>query len=180
LQDRGQQQVDISVRSVNGGAAIAVSMSVMLLLSACSGEITPERAAAAYPPEPVIFPPQPVVPQVGNSPGGVRTALVRWFSEDGYKDFQVEALAEHAKIESGFRPCAAAPGLRYTFQWGGARLRRLQEFAGSGGSCPPLEKQLAFADRELRNEPAYSCFWNATTRSAALAALRRGFGGGSC
>ena len=114
------------MRSVNAGAAIAVSMPVMLLLSACSGEITPERAAAAYPPQPVIFPLQPPVPQVGNAPGGVRTALVRWFSEAGYKDFQVEALAEHAKIERGFRPCAAAPGLRYTYQWGGARLRRLR------------------------------------------------------
>ena len=152
----------------------------MLLLSACSSEITPERAAAAYPPQPVIFPPQPPVPPAGNSPSGVRTALVKWFSDAGYKDFQVEALAEHAKIESGFRPCVSAPGLRYTFQWGGRRLQRLQEFAGSGGSCPPLEKQLAFADSELRKEPAYSCFWDASTKAAAVAALRRGFGRGSC
>jgi hypothetical protein len=39
---------------------------------------------------------------------------------------------------------------------------------------------LAFADAELRNEPKYSCFWRTTTESAALAALRRGFGRGSC
>jgi len=168
------------VRSVSTGAAIAAWISVLLLLSGCAEEITPERAAAAYPPQPVIFPPQPPVPPPGNSPQAVRAALVKWFSEAGYKDFQVEALAEHAKIESGFRPCAAGPGFRYTFQWSGRRLERLREFAGSGGSCPPLEKQLAFADSELRNESAYSCFWNATTRSAALAALRRGFGGGSC
>jgi len=177
---RGQQQVQIEVRSVNAGAAIAVCICTMLLLSACSGEITPERAAAAYPPQPVIFPPQPPVPPAGNSPSGVRAEFVRWFSSAGYKDFQIEALAEHAKTESGFRPCASAPGFRYTFQWGGRRLQRLQEFAGSGSSCPPLEKQLAFADSELRNEPAYSCFWDASTKAAAVAALRRGFGRGSC
>jgi hypothetical protein len=177
---RGQQQVQIEVRSVNAGAAIAVCICTMLLLSACSSEITPERAAAAYPPQPVIFPPQPPVPPAGNSPNGVRAEFVRWFSSAGYKDFQIEALAEHAKTESGFRPCASAPGFRYTFQWGGRRLQRLQEFAGSGSSCPPLEKQLAFADTELRNEPAYSCFWEASTKAAAVAALRRGFGRGSC
>src|SRR4051794_19099779 len=53
---RGQRQVRIEVRSVSAGAAIAAWISAMLLLSACSGEITPERAAAAYPPQPVIFP----------------------------------------------------------------------------------------------------------------------------
>ena len=47
-------------------------------------------------------------------------------------------------------------------------------------SLSPLEKQLAFADSELRNEPAYSCFWDASTKAAAVAALRRGFGRGSC
>ena len=54
------------------------------------------------------------------------------------------------------------------------------EFAGAHGTCPSLEKQLAFANNELRNEPNYSCFWRATTKSAALSALRRGFGGGMC
>jgi hypothetical protein len=39
---------------------------------------------------------------------------------------------------------------------------------------------LAFTDNELRNEANYSCFWQATTRSGALAALRRGFGRGRC
>ena len=147
MRDRRLQQVNIAVRPVNAGAATAVSMSVMLLLSACSGEITPERAAAAYPPQPVIFPLQPPVPQVGNAPGGVRTALVRWFSEAGYKDFQVEALAEHAKIESGFRPCAAAPGLRYTYQWGGARLR-----VGSRSSRVPVALSTAGETTGVRRQ----------------------------
>lgn len=90
------------------------------------------------------------------------------------------ALMEHARYESGYRPCAAGPaGLRYTFQWGGGRLQRLHEFAGTR-RCPPLARQLAFADDELRNDPKFSCFLRTTTKASALAALRRGFGAGSC
>jgi len=97
-----------------------------------------------------------------------------------YQPFQAEALMEHAEIESGFHPCiAGAADLRYTFQWSGTRLQRLHEFARTQG-CPELDTQLAFADKELRNEPRFSCFWGATTEPAALAALRRGFGRGSC
>jgi hypothetical protein len=114
------------------------------------------------------------------SPGQVRAEIIRWFTKAGYQIPQVEAMVEHAKIESGFRPCATnGSSLRYTYQWSGARLRRLRDFAGTSG-CPTLEKQLAFADYELRNEPNYSCFWNQTTPSGALRALRRGFGHGSC
>jgi hypothetical protein len=125
--------------------------------------------------------PAPAPPFSGSStPGRVHAEIVRWFSAAGYRDFQAEALAEHARIESGFRPCASgAAGLSYTFQWGGTRLQRLHNYAGAR-SCPPLDTQLAFADDELRNEQKYSCFWQATTKSTALAALRRGFGRGSC
>lgn len=107
--------------------------------------------------------------------------MSRWFRGKGYKDFQVLALLDHAHTESGFRPCAAGPsGLRYTYQWGGLRLLRLQAYAQSNGACPPLDKQLEFADNELRSEPKYACFWQATSRPAAAAALLRGFGRGSC
>jgi hypothetical protein len=150
-------------------------ISVTLLMSACSSEVvtppvmTPQLQAAA--------PPQR---SEASTPERVHDEIVRWFSAAGYRGFQVEALAEHAKIESSFRPCASgAAGLRYTFQWGGTRLQRLHEFAGAR-RCPPLDTQLAFADDELRNDPKYSCFWWTTMKSAALAALRRGFGGGSC
>ena len=105
---------------------------------------------------------------------------MRWFTAAGYQRFQAEALADHARIESGFNPCIRGAGdLSYTFQWAGGRLRQLHEFAGTR-TCPPLEKQLAFADRELRREPQFACFWRATTRASALTALRRGFGMGSC
>jgi hypothetical protein len=166
------------MRQVRAGAAIAASISVTLLLSACYSEVgtPPVMTAPSQQPQPTPPPPR----AESSTPQGVHGEIIRWFSSAGYRGFQAEALAEHAKMESGFRPCAAgAAGLRYTFQWGGTRLQRLHEFAGAR-LCPPLDKQLAFADAELRNEPKYSCFWQTTTRSAALAALRRGFGGGSC
>jgi hypothetical protein len=162
------------MRQVRTCAAIAVWLSVTLLMSACSSEV-------AFPPVMTPPQPQPAPPRSEPStPGRVRAEIVRWFSAAGYRPFRVEALAEHARIESGFRPCASgAAGLRYTFQWGGTRLQRLHEFARTR-HCPPLDTQLAFADRELRTDPKYSCFWRTTTKSAALAALRRGFGRGSC
>jgi len=87
----------------------------------------------------------------------------------------------HARIESGFRPCASnGSSLRYLYQWSGRRLQQLDRFAEAHGRCPSLEKQLAFTDSELRNEPNYACFLQATTESGALTALRRGFGHGSC
>jgi hypothetical protein len=164
------------MRQAKPCAAIAAWISVTLLVSACSSEVAAPAITAPPQPQPAP-PPQRSEP---STPGRVHAEIVRWFSGVGYRGFQVEALAEHAKIESGFRPCAAgAAGLRYTFQWGGTRLQRLYEFAGAR-RCPPLDTQLAFADRELRHDPKYSCFWQTTTKSAALAALRRGFGGGSC
>ena len=165
-------------------AAVPVGVCAALLLSACASEVDTEAAAVSPQqleprpgPSEHYYPPSPADE---SSPSGVHAEIVKWFSKAGYKGFQAEALAAHAKIESGFRPCASGAGLRYTYQWGGRRLRQLDEFAGARGGCPPLDKQLAFADNELRNEPAYSCFWQATTKDTALAALRRGFGRGSC
>lgn len=150
----------------------------MLSMSACSVFEAAAPPVAAVPPPPPA-PPPPPRPEPA-TPNQVYTELYRWFASAGYQPFQVMALAEHAQAESGFRPCAAGPaGLRYTFQWGGTRLHRLHEFAHTPG-CPPLAAQLAFADKELRNEPKYACFWRAATEGAAYAALRRGFGGGSC
>ena len=160
-----------------GSAAFAAGISVTLLVSACTGEIAAPPVMIAPPQAPAAPPP----PRADvSTPQGVHAEIVRWFSAAGYRGFQVEALVEHAKLESGFRPCAAgAAGLRYTFQWGGTRLQRLHQFAGAP-RCPALATQLAFADGELRTDPKFSCFWAPTTKSAALAALRRGFGGGSC
>ena len=146
------------------------------MLSACSTTEEPLK----FPEPPALSQAMPAPRPEPSTPGQVRAAVYRWFTAAGYPAFQAAALVDHAAIESGFRPCAAgAAGLRYTYQWGGRRLQRLYEFAGTR-NCPPLDKQLAFADDELRHDPKFSCFLGTTTRAAALAALRRGFGLGSC
>src|SRR5690348_13266660 len=169
------------MRRVGACAALAAWMCQAVFLSACSpfGGAAPPAASAPAPPAALAAarPPEPTAPP---PPGEARAEIVRWFTTAGYQGFQVRALVDHARAESGFRPCAAGPGdLRYTFQWGGLRRQRLQQFAHTSG-CPQLHTQLAFADRELRGEPKYWCFWQATTEATAYAALRRGFGGGSC
>lgn len=167
-----------------GCAAIAIWVFVAQLLSACSTiNFLWPAAVPAPPPRPPMVPAPPAAARSFDysTPDRVRAEIIRWFWRAGYPKIQVEALVDHARNESGFRPCAAnGPNLRYTFQWSGARLGRLYQFAGARSRCPPLDKQLAFADYELRSEPNYSCFWRATTRTAALAALRRGFGHGRC
>jgi hypothetical protein len=154
----------------------------MLSMSACSliqGLEPPPVDTAFHPLPPPEAPPSPqaVAPP---PPDAARAEIVKWFHDHGYQDFQIQALAEHAHTESGFRACAIGPGgYHYLYQWNSTRLERLQDFAHTSG-CPQLHAQLAFADKELRNDPKFSCFWGATSEPAAYAALRRGFGGGSC
>jgi hypothetical protein len=170
---------------VRTGAAIAVWVSATLCLSACSvieGLTNPPPLETAFTPQPAPPPPEPPESMAVTPPpaGEARAMVASWLSTAGYRDFQVQALLAHARVESGFQPCAAGPGgFRYLFQWGGTRLQQLQRFAHHTG-CPQLRTQLAFADKELRNDPKFSCFWNATTEAGAYAALRRGFGGGAC
>lgn len=183
------------MRWVRACAAKAAWILLTLSLSACSGSLFSSpgsffsfMAPPNLPPPPPPEPPPP--PQVAAlpppqstalpSPGEAYAEIVRWFSNAGYKDFQVQALAEHARAESGFRPCARGPGgYNYTFQWSGRRLQQLHQFAHTDG-CPQLRTQLAFTDKELKTDPKFACFWRATSEPAAYAALRRGFGRGSC
>ena len=163
-------------------AAAATWLLLMLATSACSliQGIEPPPLETAFHPLPP--PPAPPIPQAvyPPTPEEARDEIYRWFRAHGYQEYQAEALLQHAQAESGFRACARGPGdLRYTFQWGGTRLEQLHEFAQTSG-CPQLHTQLAFADRELRNDPKFRCFWNAQTETSAYAALRRGFGQGSC
>jgi len=154
----------------------------MLSMSACSvfDVFKPPPLTFEQPPPPQPPPPPSAQPLYPPTPEEARAEIYRWFLAHGYQQFQAEALMEHAQTESGFRACARGVGdLSYTFQWGGTRLRQLHEFAGYAG-CPQLDTQLAFADKELRDDPKFSCFWQATTEPAAYAALRRGFGRGSC
>jgi hypothetical protein len=163
---------------VSASAAIATSMAAMLMLAACAIETEEEPLRFPEPPPQAQAPPPPIVEP--STPGQVQTAIYRWFLKAGYPAFQAAALVDHARIESGLNPCIGGPGgYRYTYQWGGLRLQRLHEFAGTR-SCPPLAKQLAFANDELRHNPNFSCFLATTTRDAAVTALRRGFGFGRC
>jgi hypothetical protein len=157
---------------LRGGATLVAA----LLLTACSGFQGPPPPFPEPQPPVYASPPHPEP----STPRQVQTAIYRWFLHAGYPAFQAAALVDHARIESGLHPCIAGPhGLRYTYQWGGRRLQRLYEFAQTR-DCPPLDKQLAFADRELRHEEQFSCFLSTTTRAGAVRALRRGFGRGSC
>ncbi|HTW51564.1 MAG TPA: phage tail tip lysozyme [Stellaceae bacterium] len=163
----------------------------MLSMSACSvfeGLKLPVPGSAVpgpMPPQPApflsVFSTQPAPqPTSAPTPEAAHAEIVDWLHKHGYQDFQIQAMVEHARTESGFRACAAGPGgYHYLFQWSSARLEQLQKFAGYPG-CPQLDTQLAFADHELRGDPKFSCFWSATTEPAAYTALRRGFGGGSC
>jgi hypothetical protein len=174
------------MRQVRPSAAAAAGIFAMMSLAACSEiEFLAPPPADTVPRPLVLPPPVPAPPEATESlapppPAEARAETAAWFAAAGYKDFQVAALLEHARVESGFRPCVHGAGdLSYTFQWSGTRLRRLHEFARTQG-CPQLRVQLAFADQELRHEPRFSCFWAAATERAAYTALRRGFGNGSC
>jgi len=167
-------------------AAIAPWIALAFLLSACSvlEAFEPPPLKAEVPPQPPVpsMPPQPGVAQrsAPPGPGATQAEMASWLSSTGYRDYQVAALVQLADVESGFRPCATGPGgYRYLLQWGGGRLRQLREFAQTS-DCPHLRTQLAFADKELRNDPKFSCFWGASTTPAAYIALRRIFGRGSC
>lgn len=172
------------MQGVRSCAAFAVWIAIILLMPACSvfeDLLVPPPLQTAFVPLPAPEPPpSPAQSLAPPNAEAARVEMAQWLSANGYRDFQIEALIEHAQVESGFQACAAGPGgFRYLFQWGGTRLHQLQQFARHSG-CPRLKTQLAFADNELRNDPKFTCFWNAATESGAYAALRRGFGGGSC
>jgi len=168
---------------VRTGAAAAAWMTIAASLSGCSvfeDLLAPPPLDTAFTPQPAPPPPEPPQSLSPPAPAEARTEIATWLHNAGYEQFQVAALLEHADVESHFQACAAGPGgYHYLFQWGGRRLEQLQKFANHSG-CPQLHTQLAFADKELRNDPKFACFWDAKTADGAYAALRRGFGGGSC
>lgn len=161
-------------------SAAALCAVAMLLASCTFPHGFPHGPAPSFPPPlPPVEAVAPPLPEP-QTPAEVRAEIQRWFLAHGYQRFQVAALLGHARDESGYHPCIAGPaGLHYTFQWGGTRLEDLHRFAADNG-CPPLDKQLAFADSELRQNGKFACFWQATDAESALAALRRGFGRGVC
>jgi hypothetical protein len=168
------------MRTARTYAARAVWIPLLLAMAACSA-LEPPPLSTAFNPLPAPPPPEPPPRRTAPPPPAeARAEITRWLAANGYRDFQTAALLGHARDESGFNACISGPGaLRYLFQWGGTRLEQLQEFAHTSG-CPQIRTQLAFANKELRNDPKFSCFWGAHTAPEAYAALRRGFGRGTC
>jgi hypothetical protein len=164
------------MRDARSRPRIVALAAFLCLLSACEIEEAPPP-----PPPPAPAPaPAPVARTEPATPNQVEAEILHFFWKAGYKPYQTQAMAEHAWVESGYHPCAAGPhGLRYSYQWGYERLQQLYAFAGSE-SCPSLDVQLTFADNELRNNPNYWCFWQATDYDSAVTALHRGFGQGRC
>ena len=108
----------------------------------------------------------------------VRAFMLSWFLAHNYSPAQAQAMIQQAYIESNLQPCVRSYTGSWLYGWVGARRQALAAYAGTGG-CPSLETQLAFADQELRGEPAFSGFWRASAQNA-FSVLRRCFGYGRC
>src|SRR5260370_27105743 len=108
----------------------------------------------------------------------VRALMLSWFLSHHYSPVQAEAMVRQAYIESNLQPCVRSSTGSWLYGWVGTRRHALAAYAGTGG-CPGLETQLAFADRELRDIPAFAVFWRASSQNA-FAVLRRCFGRRQC
>jgi len=108
----------------------------------------------------------------------VRAFMLSWLLVHNYSPHQADAMVRQADIESGLQPCVRSHTGSWLFAWTGSRRVALARYAGTPG-CPGLETQLAFADHELRSEPAYAGFWGASS-DRAFPVLRRCFGRGRC
>ena len=159
-----------------GAGFVLLAVVGASLVGGCATKPPPTIARPVVRPPP---PPAAVIPSP-STPAEVRAEIIRWFSVHGYKPFQAAALADHARAESGFRPCVDVGDRRYTFQWERAATGAADRGCRRRRGVPTLNKQLTFADAELRQEANYYCFWQATTETEAFRALRRGFGRGRC
>ena len=108
----------------------------------------------------------------------VRAFMLSWLLTHNYSYSHAEAMIQQAKIESGLEPCVRSRTGSWLYGWTGSRRHALAAYAGTR-TCPGLETQLAFADHELRSEPAYGPFWRASAENT-LAVLRQCFGRGRC
>ena len=108
----------------------------------------------------------------------VRAFMLSWFLAHNYSPYQADAMVRQADMESALQPCSRSRSGSWLFAWTGSRRLALARYAGTG-ACPGLEVQLAFADRDLRGEPAYAGFWRASSEKA-FPVLRRCFGRGRC
>ena len=108
----------------------------------------------------------------------VRAFMLSWLLTHNYSPINAEAMIQQANMESGLEPCSRSRRGSWLYAWTGSRRHALARYAGTS-ACPALATQLAFADHELRSEPAYAPFWHAPPQNT-LAVLRRCFGRGRC
>jgi hypothetical protein len=108
----------------------------------------------------------------------VRAFMLSWFMTHHYSPVQAQAMIQQAYMESNLQPCVRSSTGSWLYGWVGTRRRALAAYAKTA-NCPGLEAQLAFADAELRGEPAFAVFWRASSQNA-FAVLRRCFGRGQC
>jgi hypothetical protein len=108
----------------------------------------------------------------------VRAFMLFWLMSHHYSHDRAEAMIQQASIESGLEPCVRSRTGSWLYGWTGSRRHALAAYAGTS-TCPGLETQLAFADHELRSQPAYAPFWRASAENT-LTVLRRCFGYGRC
>jgi hypothetical protein len=101
-----------------------------------------------------------------------------WLTQHSYDAPHRDAVLAYIHRESDFDFNLIERTGVCGFQWAGAR--RVRVLGIGHGRCPHWERQVEIADYELRHEPAYSCFFRATTYAGALSAIRRGFGRGHC
>jgi hypothetical protein len=108
---------------------------------------------------------------------GLCVLIAGWLNGHNYEPFQRDAILKSLWVESRFEQCVSGPSGMYLAQWAGPRLAYIhRHYPG----CPPWEWQLERLDYELRNEPAYGCFWKAHDYPTAYSAFRRGFEHGKC
>lgn len=108
----------------------------------------------------------------------VSAFVVAWFMAAGYPAHIARAIDHVAYGESRGDYCVVSDsGFRGLLQWDSQRWSSLRRFAGvHSDRCPPLEKQLAFADIELRQN--FRCFFRARTEGEAYRMFRATFAAG--
>ena len=145
------------MRRVGACPAVAASIAAALLVSACAVKPPQVRMVTApafpRPPEPPQYP-EPV------TPAGVHAEDSRWFSAAGYQPFQAAALAQHARIESGYHPCIA----------GAAGLATPTSGAAPGCSASISLPRRAAARRSTSN-------WRSLTTNCVTTRILRASGG---
>lgn len=108
---------------------------------------------------------------------GLCLAIGLWLTQHQYEPFQRDAILKSIWVESRFESCIISKSGSYLAQWAGPRLAWIRHHHPG---CPPWQWQMERLDYELRNEPAYGCFWRARSYLGAYQMFRRGFEHGKC